>query len=66
MAAVPGLIVSNVNCNFSCFVHNHGFCFLQVWCFAVFASLERGILFKFDLQDTLSYKMLKKCVTMRN
>ena len=26
MAAVQGLIVSDVNFNFSCFVHNHRFC----------------------------------------
>ena len=28
-AAVPGLSVSDVNFNFTCFVHNYGFCFLQ-------------------------------------
>ena len=26
MAVVPGLIVSDVNFNFSCFIHNHRFC----------------------------------------
>ena len=39
MAAVQGLIVSDMNLNFSCFVHNNRFCFLQVWCTIVFALL---------------------------
>ena len=34
-AAVPGLIVSDVNFNFSCFDHNYGFCLLQVYCFCI-------------------------------
>ena len=52
-AVVPGLIVSDVNFNFSCFVHNHGFCFLQVWCPTVFASSGHRVLLNFGLQDTL-------------
>ena len=64
--AVPGLIVSDVNFSFSWFVHNHGFCFLQVWCPTVFVSSGRRVLFKFGPQDNLSYKVLKKmCNTDR-
>ena len=47
-AAVPGLIISDVNFNFSCFVLNHGFCFLQVWCPAVFASSGHCVLLKWN------------------
>ena len=36
---VPGLTVSDVNFNFSCFVHNRRFHFLQVWCPTVFVSV---------------------------
>ena len=60
-AAVPGLIVSDVNFNFSCSVHNHRFCFLEVWCPTVFVSL-RHVLSKFGIQDTLSCKVIKKKV----
>ena len=42
--------------NFSCFVHNHGLCFLQVWCPTVFASLGHRVLWTFGLKDTLSKK----------
>ena len=38
-AAVPRLIVNDVNFNFSRFVYKHRFCFLQVWQPTVFASL---------------------------
>ena len=41
-------------------VHNHEFCFLQVWCPTVFASLGHRVQLKFGIQDTLSYKVLKK------
>ena len=64
MPAILGLIVRDVNFNFSCFVHNHEFCFLQVWCPAVFASSGHRVLLKLGLQDTLSYKVLKKCATL--
>ena len=65
-AAVSGLTVSDVNFNFSFFGHNHGFCFLQVWCPTVFASSGQYVLLKFGPQDTLSYKVLKhKCNTVR-
>ena len=37
-AAVSGMITSDVNFTFSWFIHNHGFCFLQVWCPTLFAS----------------------------
>ena len=50
--------------NFSCFVHNHGICFLQVWCPAVFASSGHRVRLKFGLQDTLSCKVIKKCATL--
>ena len=62
MAAVPGLIVSDVNFNFSCFVPNQGFSFFggQVWFPTVFASSGHCVLLKFGLQDTLSYKVLRK------
>ena len=63
-AAVSWLIVSDVNFNFSCFGHNHGFCFLQVWRPTVFASTKRCVLLKFGLQDTLSYKVIKTCATL--
>ena len=59
MTAVSGLIISDVNFNFSCFIHNHIYCFLQVWCPVVFASSGQCILLKFGLQDTLSFKVLK-------
>ena len=65
MAAVLGLIVSDKNFNFSCFVHNHRFCFLQVSCLTVFALSGHRVLFKFGLQDTLSYNVLKKCATLQ-
>ena len=64
-AAVPGLIASDVNFNFSCFVHNHGFCLLQVRCRTAFASSGYHVLLKFGLQDTLSHKVLKKCAKLR-
>ena len=60
MAAVPGLTVSDVNFNFSCLVHNHGFCFLKVWCPTVYASSGHSVLLTFGLQDTLSHKVIKK------
>ena len=68
-ATVPGLIVtlslfvSDVNFNFYFFLHNRGFCFLQVWCPTGFASLGQRVLLKFGLQDTLSYKVMKKYAT---
>ena len=64
-AAVQGLIISDVNFYFSCFVHNHRSCFLPVWCPIVFASLGHHVLLKSDPQDTLSQKMLKnvQCCT---
>ena len=65
-AAVPGLIVSYVKFNFSCFVHNHRFCFLQVWCPTVFASSEHHVLLKSGPQDTSSCKVLKKCATLQH
>ena len=68
MAAVPGLIVCDVNFNFSCFVHIHRFCFPQVWCpIIVFTSSRHNVLLKFGLQDTLSDisdKVLQKCATL--
>ena len=61
-AAAPGL---SQWCELQLFlfysIHNHWFCFLQVWC-PVFASLGHRILLKFGLQDTLLYKVLKKNV----
>ena len=39
-AAVLGLIVSDINFNFLCFVHSTGFCFLQVWCPSVFCNIR--------------------------
>ena len=62
MAAVSGLIVSGVNFNFFCFVHNCGFCFLQVWCPTVFASSGHRILLKFESPGHFEYKMIKKNV----
>ena len=67
MAAVPGLIISDVNFNFSCFLHNSQFCFLQVWCPTgptVFASSGHCVLLKFGLQDTLSHKVIKNGWTL--
>ena len=61
-AAVPGLIVSHVNFEVSCSVHNHRFCFQQVWCPPDFASLGHSVLLKFGLQYNLSYKVIKKKV----
>ena len=43
------------------FVHNHGFCFLQVRCPTVFASSGHCGLLKFGLQDTSPYKVIRKC-----
>ena len=63
-AAAPGLIVSDVNFNFSCFVHNHRFCFLPVWCPTVFESSRHSVLLKFGLQDTLSYEVIEKRKTL--
>ena len=60
MAAVQGLIVNEVNFNFSCFVHNNGFCFLHIWFPTLLASSGRRVLLKFGLQNTSSYKVLKK------
>ena len=40
MGAVSRLIVSNVDLNFSCFIHNIGFCFVQVWCPGVLLFLR--------------------------
>ena len=65
-AAVSGIIVSDVNFNFSCFVHNSGFCFLQVWCPTVFVSSGHHVLLNFGIQDTLSYNVLKQCATLSN
>ena len=56
-AAVLGLSLSDVNFNISCFVHNNGFCFLQVWCPAVFASSGHLVLSNVGLQNTLSYQV---------
>ena len=39
-----GLIFSDVNFNFSYFVHSRGFCFLQVWCPTVLASSGQHVL----------------------
>ena len=64
-AAVPGLIVSDVNFNFSCFVHNNRFCFLQVWCSTAFASSGHNVLLKLGLQDTVSYKVTKNCAALK-
>ena len=63
-AAVPGLTDSDVNFNFSCSVHSYGFCFLQVWCPAIFPSWGHRVLLKFCLQDTLSYKVMEKCAPL--
>ena len=68
MADVSGLIVSGVNFNFFCFVHNHGFRFLQIWCPIVFASSGHRVLLEFGHHDTLSYKVIKNvqhCLTSR-
>ena len=59
-ADVPGLFVSDVNFSFSCFVHNDGFCFLQVGWPTVFASPSPCVPLTFGLQDALSYQVLKK------
>ena len=56
-AAVPGLIVSDVNFNFSCFVHNHRICFLQVWCPTAFASSGHRVILNVGHPDTLSKKL---------
>ena len=62
MAAVPGPTVGDVNFCFPCFVHIHGYCFLQFWCPTVFISPGPCILLKFSRHDTLSYDVLKKKV----
>ena len=49
-----------MNFNFSCFVHNHRLCFLQVWCPTVSALLGHHVILRFDLHYTLSYKVIKK------
>ena len=54
--------VSDVD--FSPFVHNHGFCFLQAWCPSVFVLLGHRVLLTFGLQDTLYCRVLKKCATL--
>ena len=64
-AAVPGLIISDVNFNFSCFIHNHGLCVLHVWHPIVFASSGHVVQLKFGLQDTLSYKVPTNCATQQ-
>ena len=58
-AAVSGLIVSDVNFSFSCFAHNHGFGLLQVWC-------PYCVLLEFGIQDTLSYKVIRKMCNTDN
>ena len=50
--AFVGITVSDVNFKVSCFVHNNGFSFLQVWCPTVFASGHHFLL-NFGLQDTV-------------
>ena len=69
VAVVLGLIISDVNFNFPCFISNHGMGFMQNFCPAVFckflsygffASSGHRVLSTFGLQDTLSRKMLKK------
>ena len=64
MEAAPGLIVSGVNFNYFCCVHNHRFCLLQVWCPTVFASSVHCVFLKFGLQDILFFKVLKECATL--
>ena len=50
---------------FSCFVDNHGFCFLRKsWCPNDLTSSGQHVLLKSGLQDSLSYKLLKRCVTL--
>ena len=63
-AAVPELTVSGVNFNFFLFSHNHEFYYLQTWCPTVPASSGHQIIIKFYLQDILSSKVLKQCVTL--
>ena len=67
-AAVSGLIVSDVNLNFSCFVHNvQRILFsasLVSLCFCIIRTLFECVLSNFGLQDTLSYQVLKKCATL--
>ena len=58
-AAVLGLSLSDVNFNISCFVHNNGFCFLQVWCPTVSASSGHRVPLNFGLHDTLSTRCSK-------
>ena len=59
MAAVPGLIVSDVNCNFP-YVHNHWLFFSASLEFYCFAYRGHCVLLKLGLQNTLTYEVLKR------
>ena len=52
-AAVLALIISDTNFNLSCFVHIHGFHFLQVLCPTVFVLLGHHVLLKNLVSMTL-------------
>lgn len=51
--------------NLPSFVHNLGFCFLQVWCPIASESSRHYVLLLFGIHNNLSHKVLKKCVTLR-
>ena len=64
-AAVPGLIVGDVNFKFSRFVRNHRFCFLQVLCPTVFVLLGHHVLLKNLVSMTLCpIRWSKKCAIL--
>ena len=61
VAAGLGQIISDVNLNFPCSQPQiFFFFFLPIWYPIVFASSGHYALSQFGLQDTLSYKVLKK------
>ena len=62
-AAIPGLIVSELNFNFSCYVHNHGFCFLQDWRPTVPASSGHHVLLKLVSITLCPIRWKKMCKT---
>ena len=65
-AAIKALISDVHHFNLPSFVHDPGFCFLQLWCLIVSQLSGQHVLLTSGIQDTLSYKVLEKCATRKN
>ena len=63
-AVVPGLIVSDVNFNFSCFIHNNGFVFCKSGVLLLLHHRDT-VSCSILVSRTLSYNVVQKCATLQ-